>query len=279
MMPRLDGLELVAALRADPRTAAVPVLLLSARAGQEASIEGLQAGADDYLVKPFAAAELLARVRANIELARLRNHHARWRTALVDSLQEAFFVCDEHGAVIEINAAFTDILGYGAGRACPTNRSTRGGPTPTPTPRLTSRSRRPSPSCSSETHGSLHHSGDPPRRAPAVGHRRRSTTPRIPTPAAASWSARSATSPPSTTPCNARPRWPRSTSSSAQADTVDDAVQAAAEELRGLWQARRVLAAHLAERARLRARWRPTGLVCAGEPAQLGRPAVAHRDR
>lgn len=113
MMPRLDGLALVAALRTDPRTAAVPVLLLSARAGQEASIEGLQAGADDYLVKPFAAAELLARVRANVELARLRNHHARWRTALVDSLQEAFFVCDQDGAVIEINTAFTDILGYG----------------------------------------------------------------------------------------------------------------------------------------------------------------------
>ena len=52
-------------------------------------------------------------MRANVELARLRNHHARWRTALIDSLQEAFFVCDEHGAVIEINAAFTDILGYG----------------------------------------------------------------------------------------------------------------------------------------------------------------------
>ncbi|MGX7826402.1 SpoIIE family protein phosphatase [Actinokineospora sp. 24-640] len=114
MMPRLDGLALVAALRADPRTASVPVLLLSARAGQEASIEGLQAGADDYLVKPFAAAEFLARVRANVELARLRNHHIRWRTALVDSLQEAFFVCDEDGAVIEINTAFTDILGYGA---------------------------------------------------------------------------------------------------------------------------------------------------------------------
>ncbi|UVS78473.1 SpoIIE family protein phosphatase [Actinokineospora sp. UTMC 2448] len=113
MMPRLDGLALVAALRADSRTASVPVLLLSARAGQEASIEGLEAGADDYLVKPFAAAELLARVRANVELARLRNHHIRWRTALVDSLQEAFFVCDEDGAVIEINAAFTDILGYG----------------------------------------------------------------------------------------------------------------------------------------------------------------------
>jgi PAS domain S-box-containing protein len=113
MMPRLDGLALVAALRSDPRTVAVPVLLLSARAGQESSIEGLQAGADDYLVKPFAAAELLARVRANVELARLRNHHARWRTALIESLQEAFFVCDEQGAVIEINAAFTEILGYG----------------------------------------------------------------------------------------------------------------------------------------------------------------------
>lgn len=113
MMPRLDGLALVAALRSDPRTAAIPVLLLSARAGQEAAIEGLQAGADDYLVKPFAAAELLARVRANVKLARLRNHHARWRTALIDSLQEAFFVADDRGAVIEINAAFTDILGFG----------------------------------------------------------------------------------------------------------------------------------------------------------------------
>ncbi|ANB04411.1 histidine kinase [Streptomyces ambofaciens] len=112
MMPGLDGLGLVAALRTDPRTVSVPVVLLSARAGQEASIEGLQAGADDYLVKPFAAAELLARVRANVELARLRNHQARWRKALVDSLQEAFFVCDEEGAVIEINTAFTDILGY-----------------------------------------------------------------------------------------------------------------------------------------------------------------------
>ncbi|MEU4428486.1 SpoIIE family protein phosphatase [Actinoplanes sp. NPDC024001] len=113
MMPRLDGLQLVSALRADPRTAGTPVLLLSARAGQEASIEGLDAGADDYLVKPFSAAELLARVRANVELARLRNHHVRWRTALIDSLQEAFFVCDEDGAVIEINTAFTEILGYG----------------------------------------------------------------------------------------------------------------------------------------------------------------------
>ncbi|WP_185949755.1 SpoIIE family protein phosphatase [Microbispora sp. KK1-11] len=113
MMPRLDGLQLVAALRGDPRTAGVPVLLLSARAGQEASIEGLEAGADDYLVKPFSAAELLARVRANVQLARIRGRHTRWQTAMIESLQEAFFVCDENGSVIEINQAFTDILGYG----------------------------------------------------------------------------------------------------------------------------------------------------------------------
>jgi PAS domain S-box-containing protein len=113
MMPRLDGLGLVTALRADPRTADVPVLLLSARAGQEAAIEGLDAGADDYLVKPFSAAELLARVRASVQLSRMRGQHARWRAALIESLHEAFFLCGADGSVLEINSAFTDMLGYG----------------------------------------------------------------------------------------------------------------------------------------------------------------------
>jgi PAS domain S-box-containing protein len=72
MMPRLDGFELLAALRADARMRTLPVVLLSARAGEEAQIEGLGAGADDYLVKPFTARELLARVCALIELDRLR---------------------------------------------------------------------------------------------------------------------------------------------------------------------------------------------------------------
>ncbi|VVJ21400.1 PAS/PAC sensor hybrid histidine kinase [Amycolatopsis camponoti] len=112
MMPRLDGLGLLAALRRDPRTAAVPVVLLSARAGQEASVDGLSAGADDYLVKPFSALELLARVRTIIRLARLRTQHARWRAAMIDSLQEGFFVCDGDGRVVELNAACTELLGF-----------------------------------------------------------------------------------------------------------------------------------------------------------------------
>ncbi|HEY8879041.1 MAG TPA: ATP-binding protein [Roseateles sp.] len=68
MMPRLDGFELLAALRADDALHTLPVVLLSARAGEEARIEGLDAGADDYLIKPFTARELLARVSALIEL-------------------------------------------------------------------------------------------------------------------------------------------------------------------------------------------------------------------
>ncbi len=74
MMPRLDGFGLIARIRADAQLRHLPVMLLSARAGEEAKVEGLQAGADDYLVKPFAASELLARVRGQVALARERRH-------------------------------------------------------------------------------------------------------------------------------------------------------------------------------------------------------------
>ncbi|NUQ77968.1 MAG: response regulator [Polyangiaceae bacterium] len=72
MMPGLDGLELLRAVRSDPKTSTMPVIMLSARAGEEARIEGLEAGADDYLVKPFTARELVARVRTQLTMARLR---------------------------------------------------------------------------------------------------------------------------------------------------------------------------------------------------------------
>lgn len=72
MMPMMDGFDLLRRLRADPATRALPVLVLSARAGGEASVEGLSLGADDYLVKPFAATELIARIRAAIRRAQDR---------------------------------------------------------------------------------------------------------------------------------------------------------------------------------------------------------------
>ena len=77
MMPELDGFGLLAELRADPSTSQVPVIMLSARAGEEAAVEGLSAGADDYLLKPFSSRELIARVRANLDLAELRQAAAR----------------------------------------------------------------------------------------------------------------------------------------------------------------------------------------------------------
>jgi signal transduction histidine kinase len=77
MMPRMDGLELLRALRADPETASIPIVLLSARAGEEASVEGLEAGADDYLIKPFSARELLARVKVHVDMARAREQLER----------------------------------------------------------------------------------------------------------------------------------------------------------------------------------------------------------
>jgi signal transduction histidine kinase len=72
MMPIVDGFELLKALRAGEQTRTIPVILLSARAGEEARVEGVQAGADDYLIKPFSARELLARVSGRLEIARLQ---------------------------------------------------------------------------------------------------------------------------------------------------------------------------------------------------------------
>ena len=74
MMPHLDGLELLTAIRSDPGLIEVPVILLSARAGTEACIEGLRAGADDYLPKPFFGSELIARVDSALSLSRLRGN-------------------------------------------------------------------------------------------------------------------------------------------------------------------------------------------------------------
>jgi len=77
LMPGLDGFQLIERLRRDERTAVIPVLLLSARGGEDSRIEGIAAGADDYLVKPLSGRELVARVDGAVRLARLRRETAR----------------------------------------------------------------------------------------------------------------------------------------------------------------------------------------------------------
>lgn len=92
MMPRMDGLSLVKALRTDERTRTVPIILLSARAGEESTVEGLASGADDYLVKPFSAQELRARVGAQLSAARLRQEVILKERAATQSREDTLAV-------------------------------------------------------------------------------------------------------------------------------------------------------------------------------------------
>jgi signal transduction histidine kinase/PAS domain-containing protein len=114
MMAGLDGFGLLRELRADPRTRTVPVILLSARAGEESRVEGLDAGADDYLIKPFSARELVARVSARLELARLRREaiarerEARAQAEAASQAKDDFLATLSH----ELRSPLNAILGW-----------------------------------------------------------------------------------------------------------------------------------------------------------------------
>ncbi|WP_315791836.1 ATP-binding protein [Fischerella sp. JS2] len=102
MMPKLDGLGLLQELRAKPNTREIPIILLSARAGEESRIEGLETGADDYLIKPFSARELLARVEANLKMAQMRQEVLRQEQELRIQTEAA------HNQISKILESITD---------------------------------------------------------------------------------------------------------------------------------------------------------------------------
>ena len=120
MMPEVDGFELLRALRSGEQTRELPVVLLSARAGEEAQVEGLDAGADDYLIKPFNARELLARVEAHVRLNRvrrgagevLRASETRFSTAFSRSPLPLVIASLDDERLLDMNDAFLRFVGY-----------------------------------------------------------------------------------------------------------------------------------------------------------------------
>jgi signal transduction histidine kinase len=108
MMPRLDGVGLVRAIRADPVLRDIPVILLSARAGEGSRIEGFDAGATDYLVKPFSTRELIACISANLKLAQVRIE----ATAALRASEQRYraLVTASTYAVYRMNADWTELL-------------------------------------------------------------------------------------------------------------------------------------------------------------------------
>jgi signal transduction histidine kinase len=114
MMPGLDGFELLHALRVDPATRHIPVVLLSARAGEEAALLGLAAGADDYLVKPFSARDLVARLEA--QLARAREQEAvRERAAQIEAVINhaplGVYLVDQDFRIAQVNPIAAPVFG------------------------------------------------------------------------------------------------------------------------------------------------------------------------
>src|SRR5688500_606164 len=116
MMPRLDGFDLLRALRAAPSTSTLTIILLSARAGEESRVEGLERGAGECLVKPFSARELLARGGANLDMARTRMDAAEKVAAanavLADHTRQLEMLVAERTAKLQESVAELEAFAY-----------------------------------------------------------------------------------------------------------------------------------------------------------------------
>ena len=88
MMPKMNGLEVLKRLRGDDQHKGIPVILLTAKATQEDKVRGLDAGADDYVIKPFDSIELLARVRAMMRIKEMHDTLEEWNRNLADTVKQ-----------------------------------------------------------------------------------------------------------------------------------------------------------------------------------------------
>ena len=125
MMPRLNGLGLLSALRRQIELRDVPVILLSARAGEEARVEGLEAGADDYLVKPFSARELIARVSSHLALSRVRADELAAMSRLHELSSRLVSASDLQSVLYEVLDATIELQGADFGNIQLYDRETR----------------------------------------------------------------------------------------------------------------------------------------------------------
>jgi signal transduction histidine kinase len=132
-MPGIDGITLLRRLREDPLTQSVPVILVSGRAGEQETIAGLEAGADDFLIKPFSARELLVRVQTRLEVTAMRRRnaqqeavleslrrHTRWTERLLDSLPIPLLLLEPGNArILFANRASVSASGVSLPRGTP----------------------------------------------------------------------------------------------------------------------------------------------------------------
>lgn len=114
MMPEMDGIALLKAVKNDPVIGQTPIILITARAGEESRIEGIEIGADDYIVKPFSSRELIVRAQAQMRISSARSKieasEKQFRT-LTETLPQLVWMTDEKGHVLFASGRWMEYSG------------------------------------------------------------------------------------------------------------------------------------------------------------------------